>query len=104
YHLYLKGRFHWAKRTAEGLNRAIQYFREAIEGDPVYALAYAGLAEGYVPLAFYGHLAPKDAYPKANSAAEKALEIDPLLSEAHAVLAAVRTSFQWDSIAGEKEA
>jgi serine/threonine protein kinase len=76
YHLYLKGRFHWGKRTAEALHRSIQYFREAIEGDPTYALAYAGLAEGYVPLAFWCHLAPKDAFPKARSAAEKALEID----------------------------
>jgi tetratricopeptide (TPR) repeat protein len=104
YHLYLKGRFHWAKRTAEGLNRAIQYFREAIEGDPTYALAYAGLAEGYVPLGFYCHLPPKDALPKAKSAAERALEIDPNLSEAKTVLAAVRNAFEWDSIGGEQEA
>src|SRR5205823_5795208 len=74
YHLYLKGRFYWGKRTAEGLHRAIEYFREAIEGDPTYALAYAGLAEGYIPLGFYCHVAPNDAFPKARSAAEKALE------------------------------
>ena len=104
YHLYLKGRFHWAKRTAEGLNRAIHYFREAIEGDPTYALAYAGLAEGYVPLGIYCHLPPKDAFPKAKSAAEKALEIDPNLSEARTVLASVRNWFEWDSTGGEKEA
>jgi eukaryotic-like serine/threonine-protein kinase len=104
YHLYLKGRFHWAKRTAEGLHRSIQYFREAIEGDPTYALAYAGLAEGYVPLGVYCHIAPKDAFPKARSAAEKALEIDPQLSEARTVLAAARAFFEWDPIGGEKEA
>jgi len=104
YHLYLKGRFHWGKRTAEGLHRAIQYFREAIEGDPTYALAYAGLAEGYVPLAFYCHLSPTDALPKARCAAEKALEIDPKLAEARAVLAAVKSFFDWDLHSAEKEA
>jgi len=104
YHLYLKGRFHWGKRTAEGLYRAIQYFREAIEGDPTYALAYAGLAEGYVPLAVYSHVAPNDALPKARSAAEKALEIDPELAEARAVLAATKAFFDWDLHGGEKEA
>jgi TolB-like protein len=104
YHLYLKGRFHWGKRTAEALHRSIQYFREAIEGDPTYALAYAGLAEGYVPLAFWCHLAPKDAFPKARSAAEKALEIDAELTEARPVLASVKAFFDWDLSAGEKEA
>jgi serine/threonine protein kinase/Flp pilus assembly protein TadD len=104
YHLYLKGRYHWAKRTAEGLNRSIQYFREAIEGDPTYALAYAGLAEGYIPLGVYCHTAPSDAFPKARSAAEKALEIDPELAEARTVLAAIRSFFDWDLAGGEKEA
>jgi tetratricopeptide (TPR) repeat protein len=104
YHLYLKGRFHWGKRTAEGLHRAIQYFREAIEGDPTYALAYAGLAEGYVPLAVYCHVAPNDALPKARSAAEKALEIDPELAEARAVLAGTKAFYDFDLHAGEKEA
>ena len=104
YHLYLKGRFHWAKRTAEGLQRGIQYFREAIEGDPTYALAYAGLAEGYVPLGFYCHVPPRDAFPKARSAALKALEIDPELCEARTVLAAVKMSFDWDLVDAEREA
>jgi len=104
YHLYLKGKFHWGKRTSEGLNRAIQYFRQAIEGDPTYALAYAGLAEGYVPLGIYCHRAPKDAFPKARSAAEKALEIDPGLSEALTVLASIKNVFDWDPAGGEKDA
>jgi len=104
YHLYLKGRFHWAKRTAEGLQRGIRYFHEAIEGDPTYALAYAGLAEGYVPLGFYCHVAPKDAFPKAKSAAMKALEIDPELCEARTVLAAVKVFFDWTLADAEKEA
>jgi serine/threonine-protein kinase len=104
YHLYLKGRFYWGKRTADGLQRGIQYFREAIEGDPTYALAYAGLAEGYVPLGMYCHVAPKDAFPNARAAAERALEIDPQLSEARAVLASIKSYFEWDLDKGEKEA
>jgi serine/threonine protein kinase len=78
YHLYLKGRFYWAKRTQEGLARSMQYFREAIECDPTYALAYAGLAEAYIPLGFYCHVPPTEAFPRARAAAERALEIDPI--------------------------
>jgi len=103
YHLYLKGRFYWAKRTEEGLYKGIQYFRQAIELDPTYALAYAGLAEGYVPLAVYCHLAPKDACPKARAAAQAALEIDPTLSEARTVLGAVMSYYDWDMENADKE-
>jgi serine/threonine protein kinase/Flp pilus assembly protein TadD len=103
YHLYLKGRFYWGKRTEEGLYKGIQYFRQAIERDPTYALAYAGLAEGYVPLAVYCHLAPRDACPKAKSAAHAALEIDPNLSEARTVLGAIMSYYDWDLENGEKE-
>jgi serine/threonine-protein kinase len=93
YRLYLKGRYYWGKRTEDALHKGIAYFREALELDPTYALAYAGLAEGYVPLAFYGHLAPRDALPKARAAAKRALEIDPGLAEAQTVLAATA---EWD--------
>jgi serine/threonine-protein kinase len=103
YHLYLKGRFYWAKRTEEGLYKGIQYFRQAIELDPTYALAYAGVAEGYVPLAVYCHLAPTDACPKARAAAQAALEIDPKLAEARAVLGAVLSYYEWDQETAEKE-
>jgi len=103
YHLYLKGRFYWGKRTEEGLYKGIQYFRQAIEFDPTYALAYAGLAEGYVPLAVYCHLAPKDACPKAKAAAHAALEIDPELSEARTVLGAIMTVYDWDPENAEQE-
>ena len=82
YQLYLKGRFYWGKRTEESLYKALQLFRQAIEADPTYALAYAGMAEGYVPLAYYCHLPPRDAAPKAKAAAERALEIEPELPEA----------------------
>jgi hypothetical protein len=72
YHLYLKGRFYWAKRTQEGLARSMHYFREAIECDPTYALAYAGLAEAYIPQGFYCHVPPTEAFPRARAAAERA--------------------------------
>ena len=103
YHLYLKGRFYWGKRTEEALYKGIQYFHQAIELDPTYALAYAGLAEGYVPLAVYCHLAPKDACPKAKAAARMALEIDPELSEARTVLGAIRNYYDWDLEGAEKD-
>jgi serine/threonine protein kinase/tetratricopeptide (TPR) repeat protein len=103
YHLYLKGRFYWAKRTEEGLLKGIQYFRQAIELDPTYALAYAGVAEGYVPMAVYCHLAPKDACPKAMAAARAALEIDSKLSEALTVVGATMSYYDWDLENAEKE-
>jgi TolB-like protein/Flp pilus assembly protein TadD len=103
YRLYLKGRFYWAKRTESGLYKGIQYFREAIELDPTYALAHAGVAEGYVPLAVYCHLAPKDACPKAKAAARMALEIDPELAEARTVLGAMMSYYDWDLQNAEQE-
>jgi len=96
YHLFLKGRFHWGRRTEEGLKKGLQYFRQAIEADPAYALAHAGLAEGYIPLAIYCHLAPRDAFPKARAAAERALEIDPELPEAATALGSVSAWYEWD--------
>lgn len=104
YHLYLKGRFYWAKRTQEGLARSMHYFREAIECDPTYALAYAGLAEAYVPQGYYCHVAPTEAFPRARAAAQRALEIDPNLSEARAVMAMVKGSFEGDLQGAEREA
>jgi serine/threonine-protein kinase len=103
YHLFLKGRFYWGKRTEEGLSKALQYFREAIELDPLYAQAHAGLSECYVPLAIYCHLAPTDAWPKARAAARRALEIDPDLAEARTVLGSCKSSFDWDLHAAEQE-
>jgi TolB-like protein/Tfp pilus assembly protein PilF len=104
YHLYLKGRFHWAKRTQEGLARSMHYFREAIECDPTYALAYAGLAEAYIPQGYYCHVAPTEAFPRARAAAERALEIDPDLSEARSVMAMIKGSFERDLRSAEREA
>jgi len=103
YQLYLKGRFHWNKRTEEALQKGIDYFRQAIESDPGYALAYAGLADSYNILASYSAVAPKDAFPMAKSAASRALELDTELAEAHTSLAFARFGYDWKWAESEKE-
>jgi tetratricopeptide (TPR) repeat protein len=85
--LYLRGRYFWNKRTGGDFKKAIGYFNEAIEKDPNYALAYAGLADAYVLLSAYAEASPKDSLPQAKEAAAKALELDSTLGEAHASLA-----------------
>jgi non-specific serine/threonine protein kinase len=101
FHLYLKGRHHWNKRTGEALRKAISYFNQAIETDPGYALAHAGLADCYVPLGYWTFLAPQDAFPKAKAAAEKALQLDRTIAEAHTVLGGVNVCFEWRWEQGE---
>jgi len=96
YQLYLKGRYFWNKRTVEGLNKGIGYFKQAVEKDPSYALAYVGLADSYSLLSDYDGLPPKEAYPQAKKAAMKALELDDQLAEAHAALAYIKTGYDWD--------
>jgi serine/threonine protein kinase/tetratricopeptide (TPR) repeat protein len=96
YQLYLKGRYHWNKRTEESLKRGIAYFREAIDTDPGFASAYAGLADSYITLGTNIPLPPNEAMPKAKAAATKALEIDDGLAEAWASLAAVKWWYEWD--------
>jgi TolB-like protein/Flp pilus assembly protein TadD len=83
YQLYLKGRFFWNKRTGENLNKAADYFNQAIATDPKYALAYVGLADSYVLMPYYGAGPPQDCFPKAKAAAQKALALDDGLAEAH---------------------
>lgn len=103
YEFYLKGRFYWDKRTKQGLNQAIEFFQQAIHTDPNYALAYAGLADSYALLDDWGETAPRDCFPKARAAAEKAIALDDSLAEAHASLAMVRESYDWDWIGAEQE-
>ncbi|MGH9753735.1 MAG: winged helix-turn-helix domain-containing tetratricopeptide repeat protein [Blastocatellia bacterium] len=103
FRLYLKGRYFWNKRSAEGLQKASEYFQRAIERDPGYALAYAGLADCYNLLSYYSVLSPKESFPKAKAAAERALEIDESLAEAHASLALAKMCFDWDWPAAERE-
>ncbi len=86
YQYYLKGRYFWNKRTGSDLQKAIEYFKKAIEKDPNYALAYAGLGDSYILLSGFGAATPRESLPLADAAAKKALEIDDLLGEAHATL------------------
>ena len=103
YQLYLKGRSAWNKRTAEGVYEGIRYLQQAIDTDPKHALAYAALADSYSILAYYGALSPKQAFPKAKEAAQKALEINGKLAEAHTSLAYVRHRYEWDWAGAEEE-
>lgn len=102
---YLKGRYYWNRRYEEGLKKAAVYFEQAIAADPNYALAYAGLADSYSLLGFqgYGVMSPTEALPKARAAAEKALQLDELLGEAHASLANIKQGFDWDLVGAERE-
>jgi tetratricopeptide (TPR) repeat protein len=88
--LYLKGRFFWNKRTAADLRKSIEYFNQAIEKDPGYALAYAALAQSWKLLPAFNGGAPQDCFPQAESAAKKALALDDTLSDAHAALASLK--------------
>ncbi len=102
YQLYLKGRYFWNKRTEEGLTKGIECFNQAIEADPSYALAYVGLADSYIMLATYNLSAPPAVLSRAKAAAERALEIDNQLAEAHTSLAKVRADYDWDWSAAEE--
>jgi TolB-like protein/Tfp pilus assembly protein PilF/tRNA A-37 threonylcarbamoyl transferase component Bud32 len=103
--LYLKGRYYWNKRTPDTLKQSLEYFEQAIEKDPSYAPAYAGLADSYNMLGagFYAVLPPKQAYPKAKAAATRALQLDSSLAEAHTSLAWAKVFFDWDWQGGERE-
>jgi TolB-like protein/DNA-binding winged helix-turn-helix (wHTH) protein/Flp pilus assembly protein TadD len=105
YNSYLKGRYFWNKRTADGLKVALAYFNQAIEEDPKYAAAYSGLADTYALLGDwqYAVMTTKEALPKAKAAAMKALELDDGLSEAHNSLAFCLDGFDWDFDGGDRE-
>ena len=92
---YLRGRYYWNKYTKEGLEKAFEYFRHAIDIDPTYALAYAGMAEAYFRLSTQ-RLSPRVALPKARAAVMRALEIDPTLPEAHTSIGMLKMRYDWD--------
>jgi TolB-like protein/DNA-binding winged helix-turn-helix (wHTH) protein/Flp pilus assembly protein TadD len=102
YEAYLKGRYYWNKRTADGLQKALIYFQEAIDQDPTYGAAYSGLADCNSGLAWHGFKSPAEALPKAYAAALKAVEIDPQSAEAHASLGLV-LNHRWDWAGAEVE-
>lgn len=103
YQLYLKGRFHAARLTPPETQKGISYFRQAIEIDPVYTLAYVGLANAYFTLPLTSDMPPGEFFPKAKAAANKAIEIDDTLAEAHAVLGWILFWYEWDWNAAEKQ-
>ena len=103
YRLYLKGRNSWNKRTPEGLQQGIDFFQQAINTDPNYAAAYAGLADCYNMQVIYGVHQPNDGFPKAKEAAVKALEMDETLAEAHTSLAFIKFRWDRDRVEAERE-
>jgi len=100
---YLKGRYCWEMRTREGLRRSIKYFQQALEKEPGYAMAHAGLADSFIVLGDNGFLPASEAFPRAREAALKALELDDTLAEAHAALASSLYSYKWDYAGAERE-
>lgn len=103
YHLYMKGRYFWNKRSVKGVKRAVEYFRAAIRHDPRYALAYAGIADAYIVLSSYGLRPARETMPKAKAAALKALDMDDRLAEAHVSMGNIKSSYELDWRAAEKE-
>ena len=96
YRLYLKGRYYWNKRTADGYQKGIDHFQQAIEKDSNYALAYTGLADSYMLFGRFGTVPPKESMAKAKAAATTALEIDDELAEAHTSLGYIKKEYDWD--------
>ncbi len=104
YQLYLTGLYHWNKLTLPDIRKSIGFFKQAIDLDPTYALAYSGLVYAYGAFAPMIAMRPKDVLPQAKAAAIKALEIDESLAEPHATLSYIYTWFDWDWAEAEKEA
>ena len=102
YQMYLQGRYYWNKRTLEGVQQSIDFFQQAIQKDPKYALAYAGQADAYALLGDFNVLPAREVMPKVKAAASKALELDDTLGEAHTSLAFAKFH-EWDWAGAEKE-
>ncbi|HTZ83683.1 MAG TPA: hypothetical protein VMB66_10850, partial [Candidatus Acidoferrales bacterium] len=103
YRLYLKGRYYWNKRTGDAVKRGLDYFHQVIELDPVYGLAYAGIADSYSMMVFNNMISPRDGLPKARAAASRALELDESLAEARSSEAFVKLFYDWDWAGAERE-
>ena len=102
YNLCLRGRYYWSMRTPDSIHKAMGFYEQALAEDPDYALAHAGLADCHILLGFYGVLPAKEAMPRAEAAALKALRIDADLAAAHASIGAVESLYHWDWAAGER--
>lgn len=103
YESYIKGRYFWNKRTGAGLQKGLEYFREAIRLDPTFAEAYEGVADSYAALGLYAVMPPDEAFPAARDAAKKALQMDNELADAHATLGLIDFYYDWDGPAAENE-
>ncbi|MGH9948091.1 MAG: TPR end-of-group domain-containing protein [Pyrinomonadaceae bacterium] len=103
YQLYLKGRFHFARRTKDDMYKSIDVFKEAVKLDPNFALGYVGIAESYATIPSYPYASPEECVPKAKAAIAKALELDPDLPEAHTVAGLIAASHDWDYPKAERE-
>ncbi|MDQ3173936.1 MAG: tetratricopeptide repeat protein [Acidobacteriota bacterium] len=99
----MKGRFHFAKRTKDDIQRGIDYFQQAIKLDPNFALAYARIAESYASMPAYPYLSPKEAFPQTKAAAQRAVEIDPTLAEGHTFLAFSFAVYDFNWAEAERE-
>jgi len=100
--LYTDGRFYWNKRNVEGLQKSFQLFQKAVNLDPQYARAYAALADSYITLSDYSLLPANDAFPKARDAAQRAVDIDDSLAEAHTAIAMIKASYNFDWLGAER--
>jgi serine/threonine-protein kinase len=103
YGFYLEGRYHWNKRTEDELKKSVSCFEQAIDRDPGYAQAYAGMADAYITLGTYGALPPNDVMPRAKRALERALEIDVGLGEAYSCRGCVRSVYDWSWSDAERD-
>ncbi|HEU5250439.1 MAG TPA: protein kinase [Thermoanaerobaculia bacterium] len=103
YDAYVRGRHAWNKRGEASLREGIRLFQESIDADPTYAPAYAGMADCYAQLGYASIVSPDDSFPRAKAAAQKALELDPNLAEAHASLGFARMYYDWDFAGAERE-
>ena len=103
YDAYVRGRHAWDKRTEPYLHDAIRFFQESIDADATYAPAYAGLADAYAQLGYGSYVSPEDAFPRARTAAEKALDLDSSLAEAHASRGYALMYYDWDFAVAESE-
>jgi tetratricopeptide (TPR) repeat protein len=102
YNLWLKGRYYFYKFTKKEMEKSLEYFEQAIEKDPTYAEAYAGLAYSYANMGWAGYLSPKEVFPKAKAIAEKALEMDGTLASAYLTLADIKMLYDLDWSGAER--
>jgi TolB-like protein/Flp pilus assembly protein TadD len=102
YHFYLKGRFYWNKRSEASIARSVGFYEQAVQKDPDYAAAYAGLAEAYLILGIYNFRPPHEVHPRAKEAAIRALEIDDSLADAHSAMGCLHAVYDWDWVRAEK--